>query len=105
MKVILYMATSLDGYIAKENDDTSWISEAEWNSYSSMVRNCGNLIVGYRTYNILTKQPEFEELKDVKLVVVSKHDFQTLAKNHLLAHSPQEALELLIDFDQVILAG
>jgi len=105
MKVILYMAISLNGMIAKGDDDTSWISKEEWDSYSVAVRNAGCLIVGHRTYGILTKQPEFSEFKDVKLVVVAEEDFQTLAQNHLVAHSPKEALELLKDFDEVIVAG
>lgn len=105
MKVILYMAISLNGMIAKSDDNTSWISKEEWDSYSLAVRTAGNLIVGHRTYNILTKQPEFSELKDVKLVVVAQEDFQTLAQNHLVAHSPKEALKLLSDFEQVVVAG
>lgn len=91
--------------IAKSDDNTSWISKEEWDSYSLAVRTAGNLIVGHRTYNILTKQPEFSELKDVKLVVVAQEDFQTLAQNHLVAHSPKEALKLLSDFEQVVVAG
>lgn len=105
MKVILYMAISLNGMIAKSDDDTSWISKEEWDSYSLVVRNAGCLIVGHRTYNILTKQPEFAEFKDVKLVVVTQEGFQTLAQNHLVAHSPKEALKLLSDFKQVVVAG
>ncbi len=91
--------------IAKSDDDTSWISKEEWDSYSLAVRSAGNLIVGHRTYNILTKQPEFSEFKDVKLVVVAQENFKTLAKNHLVAHSSKEALELLKDFEEIIVAG
>lgn len=105
MKVILYMAISLNGLIAKSDDDTSWISKEEWDSYSFTVRTAGNLIVGHRTYGILTKQPEFSEFKDVKLVVVAQKDFQTLAQNHVVAHSPKEALKLLSNFEQVVVAG
>jgi dihydrofolate reductase len=105
MKVTLYMAISVNGMIAREGDDTSWISKEEWDSYSLAVRTAGNLIVGHRTYLILTTQPEFAEFKDVRLVVVAHSDFQTLAKNHTVAHSPSEALEQLRDFDQVIVAG
>ena len=105
MKVILYMAISVNGMIAKSDDDTSWISQKEWNSYSVAVRSAGCLIVGRKTYHILTKQPEFAELKDVKLVVVSEEDFETTAPNHLVAHSTKEALELLKDFKEVIVAG
>lgn len=105
MKVVLYMAMSANGMIAKNNDDTSWISIAEWNGYSSAVRKARCLIVGRRTYEILTKQPEFAEFKDIKLAIVSHESFPTLSLKHIVAHSPKEALELLKDFVEVVVAG
>jgi dihydrofolate reductase len=105
MKVILYMAISANGMVAKTDDDTSWVSKDEWDSFSLTVRTAGCLIVGHRTYNILTKQPEFAEFKDIKLVVVSQEDFVTLTPDHLIAHSPKEALEILKDFKEAVVAG
>ena len=105
MKVLLYAAITINGFIAKENDDTSWISREEWDIYSLAVRTAGNVIVGYRTYGILTQQPEFSEFKDVKLVVVAEQEFQTLSPHHLVARSPKEALKLLSAFEEVIVAG
>ena len=105
MKVIMYMAMSANGIIAKSDDDTSWISEEEWNSYSEAVRSAGCLVVGRRTYHILINQPEFIELKDVKLTVVSKDDFEVESSNHSVVHSPEEALEVLKEFEEVVVAG
>ncbi len=105
MRVVMYMAISVNGMIAKGNDDTSWISLEEWNSYSLAVRNAGNLIIGRRMYHILTKQPEFSELKDVTLVVVSKTNFKTLSPKHLVVNSPQEALKMVSRSKEVIVAG
>ncbi len=105
MKVILYMAISTNGMIAKSDDDTSWISKEEWDSYSSAVRAAGCLVVGRRTYDILTKQPEFSELCDIKLIAVSEKNFDLISSNHLIAYSPREALELLKDFKEVVVAG
>ncbi len=99
------MAISINGMIAKSDDDTSWTSNEEWDSYSLAIRTAGCLIVGRRTYHILTKQPEFAELKDIKIVAVSEEDFATSAPNHFIAHSPKEALGLLKDFKEVIVAG
>ena len=66
----------------------------------------GCLIVGRRTYDILTKQPEFLEFKDVVLVVVSKKQaIKLVSTKHKIAESPKKALELLNDFDEVIVAG
>lgn len=99
------MAVTVNGYIAKGNDDTSWITVEEWNSYSAMVRKAGNLIIGHRTYDILTKQPEFVEFSEIKIMIVSTNDFQTLSPNHVIVKTPQEALGVLKDFEEVIVAG
>lgn len=99
------MAISINGFIAKTDDDTSWISKDEWDSYSAATQRAGNLIVGHKTYDILTNQPEFSELKDVKVVAVSHQDFKTLAPNHFVAHSPKEALQMFEGQKEVVVAG
>jgi dihydrofolate reductase len=73
--------------------------------YSAATRKAGNLIVGHRTYGILTKQLEFAEFKDVKVVVVAHTPVELVADNHAVADSPQQALELLKDAQEVVVAG
>src|SRR4051812_45468031 len=102
MKVTLYTASTINGLIASTDDKTNWISEVEWNSYSKMVHEAGCMIVGHRTYDILTKQPEFSEFKDVKIVVVAHEDFPVLTSNHRVAHSPQEAVKQFSDSPAVV---
>ncbi len=99
------MAITANGFIAKNDDDTSWISKEEWNSYSLATQTAGGLIIGHRTYDILTKQPEFSELKDVKLAVVSEKKFKTLSPNQFVASSPKKALEFFEGYKEVIVAG
>ena len=53
----------------------------------------------------MIKQPEFKEFKDIKVVVVSRSDFETSVKNHFVVKSPKEAIERLKDFSSVIVAG
>ncbi len=105
MKVILYMAITANGMIAGNDDETNWLTEEEAASYCAIVRAAGCLIVGRRTYHILTKQPEFQEFKDAKLVVVSHDAVELVDPRHAVARSPQEALSLLSDFTEVIVAG
>lgn len=54
-KVILYIATSLDGYIAKPNDDLSFLSVVEQEGqdygYSDFVKTVDAVIVGRKTYD------------------------------------------------------
>jgi dihydrofolate reductase len=53
-KVILYIATSLDGYIAKPNDDLSFLSIVEQAGqdygYEEFVKSVDTVIVGRKTY-------------------------------------------------------
>ncbi len=54
-KVILYIATSLDGYIAKPNDDLDFLSivekEGEDYGYGNFVKTIDAVIVGRKTYD------------------------------------------------------
>ena len=54
-KVILYIATSLDGYIAKPNDDLGFLSiveqEGQDYGYADFVSTVDAVIVGRRTYD------------------------------------------------------
>lgn len=53
-KVILYIAVSLDGYIALPNGDISWLSEFEGGSedygYGKFFKRLGAAIMGAKTY-------------------------------------------------------
>jgi dihydrofolate reductase len=54
-KVILYIATSLDGYIAKPNDDLGFLSiveqEGQDYGYADFVKTVDAVIVGRKTYD------------------------------------------------------
>ncbi len=54
-KVVLYIATSLDGYIAKSNDDLSFLSiveqEGQDYGYADFVKTVDAVIVGRKTYD------------------------------------------------------
>jgi dihydrofolate reductase len=53
-KLILYIATSLDGYIAKPNDDLGFLSiveqEGQDYGYADFVKTVDSVIVGRKTY-------------------------------------------------------
>lgn len=63
-KVILYIATSLDGYIAKPNDDLSFLSIVQQGGedygYADFVKSVDTVILGRKTYDwVMTQVPEF----------------------------------------------
>ncbi len=93
------MATTINGFIAKKNNDTSWVTETEWASFSNMIRKNGNMIVGKRTYKVMIENDEFNRsnLNKIKTVVLTN---DTSLKIHnpefiSIATSPQEAISIL----------
>lgn len=63
-KLILYIAMSLDGYIAKPNDDLSFLSivesEGEDYGYNEFLSSIDTVIIGRRTYDwVMNQVPEF----------------------------------------------
>ena len=58
-KLVLFIATSLDGYIATENDSLDWLFKAEGegdNGYSAFYETVDTVIMGRRTYDWLLEQ-------------------------------------------------
>lgn len=73
-KVVLYIATSLDGYIAKPNDDLDFLSiveqEGEDYGYADFVKTVDAVIVGRKTYDkVISMGFEFPHVdKDAYIV-------------------------------------
>src|SRR3989338_8570587 len=107
MKVVIYMAISSDGFIAREDGSTNFVSDAEWINYSKFVNSAGNIIIGRKTYEIMKKNKEFDKLGNIFVVVVSNKDIKTTEKNYLFVKSPQEALECLQkkNFNVAVVSG
>ena len=61
MKVILYMAMTANGMIARENDEAPW-SKVVWREYYKFIKQNKNIIVGRRTYELMKNANEFEKL-------------------------------------------
>ena len=60
-KVILYIGTSLDGYIAKEDGDVSWMHAQNMDSntpttYETFIHTVDTVIMGYHTYQQITTE-------------------------------------------------
>lgn len=75
-KLIVYIAVSLDGYIAKADGDISWLSaveqEGEDYGYSKFIETIDTVIMGRKTYHkVLTFGGEFPH-KGRKCYVVTR---------------------------------
>jgi dihydrofolate reductase len=74
-KVVLYIAMSLDGFIAKENDDISFLSlvenPPEDYGYNDFIKTVDTVIMGRKTYDkVLSFGIDFPH-KDKKCYVIS----------------------------------
>jgi dihydrofolate reductase len=108
MKAILYMASTINGVIAREDDNVSFVSKVDFHEFPKHIQEIGNLVVGRRTYELMAAAGEFEKLGHLKVVVVTTNrEFRTAKPDHLIARLPQEALLQLehAGFSQALVAG
>lgn len=105
MKVILYMAMTVNGFIAKTDDGTEWSSE-EWGSYLEKVRETGNLITGRKTY-FLYDDSNFSEMGDPLVVVLTTDMSKQNLEKVKYVSSAKDALKILEEkgFKTALVAG
>lgn len=74
-KLILYIATSLDGYIAKHDDDLSFLSlvhkDGEDYGYSDFLSSIDTVIIGRRTYDWIVTQTNYPH-EDIMTYIISR---------------------------------
>ena len=107
MKVILYMATSLDGFIAKLDGDSDWVSEVDSVEFEKQIISAGCLIVGRNTFD-----QYYGDIYPVQKIlnVVMTHNSKLKAKDKNVLYSiksPRKTVEMLKSkgFKKVILIG
>lgn len=88
-RIVLYIAMSVDGFIAKENKDVSWLEgqdkeNTEAGSYPTFINCVDTIIMGYTTYEQLKNElsPEVWPYKDKVTYVVTRE--QREVEEHVL---------------------
>jgi len=65
-KVILYIAMSLDGYIARKDGDIGWLSmvdaPGEDYGYAAFIKDVGTVIMGRKTYEKVSSSTAVQTL-------------------------------------------
>jgi len=81
MKVSIYIATSLDGYIAKPDHDLSWLdivkSEGEDYGYSDFMSSIDCLLIGRKTYDTI-RGFDFWPYEGKKVLVLTHRPIEPL---------------------------
>lgn len=108
MRVILYMAMTANGFIAKKNGDTGFASQTEWRSFRAMIRQIGNMVVGRKTYALMQRNGELRSLESIRVIILTRTGaFRGDHSRHTAARSPETALRILKreGFQNVLIAG
>lgn len=78
-KIILYIASSLDGFIAGKDDDLSWLFTNEGYGFDEFFKGIDTILTGRKTYEISLKlEPSFFIDKEV---IVFSHSMNIQINN------------------------
>ena len=102
------MAQSLNGYIAKDNGDTSWVGSDDLKHFEEVTTNAGNVVMGRNTYEMLQSNGEFP-LKNRLNVVMTSENFIVPENDNVVftTMSPGEVVDFLREknYDQAMVIG
>lgn len=98
-KVVLYIANSIDGYIAKPNDDLGFLSiveqQGEDYGYGEFIKTVDAVIIGRKTYEWIMKQvPEFVH-EDKQTYVITRTERPSVGNVHFYTGSMRDLVTRL----------
>jgi dihydrofolate reductase len=98
------MAVTADGFIAKTNGDSDWVSDVDTPIFEKKIKDIGCIVVGGNTYRQFKGQ--VYPAKNALNIVVS-NVLESKEDGVFFVKSPREAIELvrLKNFDRVLLVG
>ncbi len=108
MKVILYMAISINGLITKGKDDSDWVTETDWKEFDKLMRDCGIMVMGRRTYEIFGDDFPCEGAVNVVMTSNSKLLNQKTPEEVIFTDkSPKEVIKMAeeMGFKKLMLIG
>lgn len=104
MNITLYAATSIDGFIAKADGDSEWVSEHDEQAFVDTIQEAGCLMVGKTTYKQYLD--ELYPMEGVANIVLSSGAIESRPHVHT-ASSPSQAIDIAekLGHEQAILVG
>ncbi len=90
MKVILHLAISADGFIAKTNGDSDWVAPADEILFTNRIQEAGCIVVGKKTFE--QYQGAIYPVEGVFNIVLTRNQDATF-RGATVATSAQEAIK------------
>jgi dihydrofolate reductase len=98
-KVILYIATSVDGYIAKPNNDLSFLSLVQQNGedygYAHFLKTIDTVILGRKTYDWIMTQVSVFPHVDLNSYIVTRTPKPAIGKTSFYTGPLKPLIETL----------
>jgi dihydrofolate reductase len=99
MKVILYIAASLDGYIAGPGDDLSFLSMVETPGedygYVDFTQSVDRVIMGRKTYDWIMKQVSVFPHADMETYILTRTAKDSIGNTHFYTGDLRELVQTL----------
>ncbi len=109
MKVVLWMAISLNGIVATLDNKEDFLSHDNWNAFVLDVKKRRSLIWGRKTYELVRTWDSsyLAPFAEFTKIILSKTPDLKLDSGFTLANSPEQALDILKKkgLKEVILTG
>lgn len=97
MKVILYMAMSVNGIIAHDNEGQDFLSSENWDTLRKLAKKYKTIVVGRKTYEIVRgwgPEYNFDEFKGVKKFILTTNKGYKADPGYILAESTEAVLAI-----------
>jgi dihydrofolate reductase len=98
-KLVLYIAMSLDGYIAAENDDLSFLSaveqEGEDYGYAEFINTIDTIILGRKTYDKVISMGHPYPMHGEKVYVITRSEKPSIGSVEFYSGDLNELVGLL----------
>lgn len=103
MTVTLYLATSIDWFIAKTDGDSDWISEPDFDVFDAQIEKSDCIIVWNSTF----QQYEWEiyPIKNKENIVISSKNLTSKYDNVTFFSSPEDAIKKSTDKNILLVWG
>jgi len=96
MKTTLFMATSVNGFVARRDGDEDFLPSDNWTRLLYYSKMYGHLIWGRKTYEAVESWGEnyINSLDDISIIIVSKSKKSFSRSNVSVCSSPEDAIEI-----------